>query len=398
MLSTPLPVLRLKPKADARAIRHGVPWVYADQVVTDRRTKSLKPGTLGILESTDRSPLGLFSVNPGSKIFARLIDRDHNAIVDTPWFVEKFQAALEMRQRLYAEPFYRFIHAEADGLPGVIIDRFGDAAVVQPNAAWADSLFEPLVEALVQVTGVSHVLKNANGRARKLEGLDDQTGWARGGVDAPIDVPMNGAIYKADLTGGQKTGLFFDQRESHAFAARLARGASVLDIFSHVGGFGLAMLAGGALHATAIDGSQAALDLAGEGAATMGMQSRFAALRGDAFKTTDNLLAEGRQFDVVIADPPAFAPNRMGLQKGLRAYERVALHAAKLVVPGGYLGLCSCSHAAELSKFRQSCIRGIGRAGRMAQLIHTGAAGPDHPVHPNLAESSYLKALFFRIQ
>lgn len=398
MLSSPLPVLRLKPKADARAIRHGVPWVYADQLVADRRTKSLKAGTLGILESTDRSPLGLFAVNPASRIFARLIDRNHNAVVDQAWFAARFETALGLRERLYEEPFYRLVHAEADGVPGVIIDRFGDAAVIQPNAAWAEVFLEQMVAALVQSTGIRHVLKNANGRARGLEGLDNQTVWLRGGVDRPIDVPMNGAIYKADVTGGQKTGLFYDQRENHAFAARLARDATVLDVFSHVGGFGLAMLAGGAVHATAVDGSQAALDLAMQGAQAMGAGDRFVTQRGDAFNETDALLGQGRQFDVVIADPPAFAPSKTALQKGLRAYERVALHAAKLVTPGGYLGLCSCSHAADLAKFRQSCIRGIGRAGRTAQIIHTGAAGPDHPVHPNLAESSYLKALFFRVR
>jgi 23S rRNA (cytosine1962-C5)-methyltransferase len=218
-----------------------------------------------------------------------------------------------------------------------------------------------------------------------------------GAVDGPIPVPMNGATYMADLMGGQKTGLFYDQRPNHAFAAGLSRGARVLDVFSHVGGFSLAALAGGATSALAVDGSRGALDLAEAGAEAMGVSDRFTTRRGDAFDTMADLLAEGAQFDVVICDPPAFAPSKQALEAGLRAYERVARMAAPLVAPGGFLGLCSCSHAAEMTKFRGACVRGIGRSGRVGQLIHTGYAGPDHPLMPQLAESGYLKSLFFRL-
>ena len=213
----------------------------------------------------------------------------------------------------------------------------------------------------------------------------------------PIAVPMNGARYMADLMGGQKTGLFFDQRENHAFAARLARGARVLDVFSHVGGFALAALASGAESALAVDASAAALALAGQGAEASGFADRFATRQGDAFEVLEALGTEGARFDLVICDPPAFAPSKPALEAGLRAYERIARLAAPLVTPGGYLVLCSCSHAADLQAFRNASARGIGRAGRRGQIIHTGFAGPDHPVLPQLAESSYLKALTFRL-
>jgi 16S rRNA G966 N2-methylase RsmD len=173
---------------------------------------------------------------------------------------------------------------------------------------------------------------------------------------------MNGATYMADLTGGQKTGLFYDQRPNHAFAQRLARGARVLDVFSHVGGFGLAALAAGADHALCVDGSQPALDLAAQGAEAGGVAARFSARKGDAFDVMTALAEEGARFDVVVCDPPAFAPSKQALEAGLRAYERVARLAAGLVAEGGYLGLCSCSHAADLAKFRQASTRGIGRA------------------------------------
>lgn len=391
------PVIRLKPKADAQRIRRGAPWVYADDIVTDRRTKAIAPGGLAVLQDAERQDIGLVAVNGLSKIMVRMLDSDLGTQIDQGWFETRLAHALSMRDRLYDAPFYRLIHAEGDGLPGVVIDRFGEICVVQANAAWADLRFDMLVDALMAVTGVTTVYKNASGRTRELEGLDTQSGVARGALDGPVPVVMNGATYMADIAGGQKTGLFYDQRPNHAFAASLARGARVLDVFSHVGGFGLAALAGGATTALAVDGSQPALDLAVLGAEASGFGTQFDTRKGDAFKTMEALLNEGAQFDLVVADPPAFAPSKQALNNGLTAYSRVGAMAARLVAPGGYLVLCSCSHAAELAKFRQASVRGIGRAGRGAQLIHTGGAGPDHPIHSALSESGYLKTLFFRL-
>ncbi len=392
------PTIRLKPNAEARAIRHGFPWVYDNELVTDRRTRKLEAGSLAVLEDNERRPMGLVTVNPNSRIMARMLDTDTEAAVDQAWFAARLQRAFAHRARLYDQPFYRLVHAEADGLPGVVIDRFGDVAVVQPNAAWADVRFAELTQALVDVTGVTTVIKNGTGRARTLEGLEEVTEVTLGAApEAAIPVPMNGATYMADVMGGQKTGLFYDQRPNHAFAAQLANGGRVLDVFSHVGGFGLAMLAGGATSALAVDGSAPALELAEQGAAASGFGDRFATRKGDAFATLEALAEEGEQFDVVICDPPAFAPSKKALDAGLRAYERVARLATPLVKEGGYIGLCSCSHAADLAKFRGACTRGIGRAGRTGQLIYTGYAGPDHPLLPQLAETGYLKALFYRV-
>jgi len=391
------PTVRLLAKANARAIRHGFPWAYANEVVADRRTKALAPGTIARLEDAERRPMGTVAVTPSSKIFCRMLDRDPDAVIDTAWLQARIATALEMRERLFDAPFYRLVHAEADGLPGVVIDRFGDHVVIQPNAAWADRMTDDLCAAVQAVTGATTVVKNASGRARAMEGLGEETVVLAGDASAPVAVQMNGATYMADLTGGQKTGLFFDQRPNHAFAARLSGGARVLDVFSHVGGFALAALAGGAQSALSVDSSEPALTLAQAGAEADGMADRFATRRGDAFDVLAALADEGTQFDVVICDPPAFAPSKNSLEAGLRAYERIARLAAPLVAPGGYLGLCSCSHAADLSRFRNASSRGIGRAGRQAQMIHTGFAGADHPQLPQLAESGYLKALFYRL-
>ena len=396
--STTRPHVRMRPKTDARRIRHGFPWAYANEIVTDRRTKALVAGTLVVLEDENRNPLGLAAVNPASKIFVRMLDANIEAEVDHTWFVSRLRRALALRDRLFDAPFYRLIHAEADGLPGVVIDRFGDTLVIQPNAAWADGLINMLASAAAEVTGATRVLKNSGGRARSLEGLDDVSATLIGTeIDEPIVVSMNGATYMADVLEGQKTGLFYDQRPNHAFAKSVAGGARVLDVFSHVGGFGLAALAGGAVSTLCVDGSEPALALARQGAVAMGAEQQFEARHGDAFSVLQALNDSGDKFDLVVCDPPAFAPARSALDAGLRAYERIARLAAPLVAEGGILGLCSCSHAADLAKFHTACVRGIGRAGRQQALIHTGFAGADHPLLPQLAESGYLKTLFFRL-
>jgi len=396
-MTVDLPTIRLRPKSKPQAIRHGFPWVFADELVTDRRTRAIAPGSFAILEDAEHRPMGLVTVNPNSKIIARMMDPDPEARITRDWLAERLTRALALRERLFDKPFYRLVHAEADGLPGTIIDRFGDAAVIQPNAAWAEGMADEIAAVLRDVTGVSTVVLNGQGRARGLEGLTERTEILSGDVAGPVEVSMNGAIYLADLMQGQKTGIFYDQRPNHAFAQRLAKGQRVLDVFSHVGGFGLAALAAGASHATCVDGSAAALELARGGAEAMGAADRLTTRQGDAFAQMEALAAEGAQFDVVICDPPAFAPSKPALEAGLRAYERVAKLAAPLVAPGGYLGLCSCSHAADLTSFRNASARGIGRGGRRMQLLHTGQAGPDHPTLPQLAETGYLKALFFRL-
>jgi len=391
------PVIRLKPKMDPRPLRRGFPWVYANQLVTDRRTKALEPGALALLEDSERRPIGLATVNPQSKIIARLLDRNGEATLDAAWFDARVAQALALRETLYDAPFYRLIHAETDGFPGTIVDRFGDTLVIQPNAAWIDVRLDLFIEALRKATGALVVVKNAQGRARGLEGLNDISEVLVGTVTNPIPVPMNGATYMANVEGGQKTGIFYDQRPNHAFVARLSQGRDVLDMFSHVGGFSLAALSAGATAALAVDGSEAALALAAKGATASGVADRFETRKSDAFDAMSSLAGDARLFGSVICDPPAFAPNKNALEPGLRAYEKAARLAAHLVQPGGVLTLCSCSQAVALPAFQTASLRGIGRAGRSAQLLRTGQAGPDHPRHPALEESGYLKALTFRL-
>ncbi|NPD18241.1 RSP_2647 family RNA methyltransferase [Alterinioella nitratireducens] len=398
MTASPFPVLRLKPKADARRIRHGHPFVWSDELVLDRRARGVAPGAIAVLEDGERQPLAIGTASVEAKIGFRVLDRDPGATLDGDWLRARLSAALALRARLFDAPFYRLVHAEGDALPGLIVDRFGDVLVLQPNAIWLEDRLDEITAILTDLTGATTVIKNGQSRARAQEGLPEESAILTGTAPAAaLPVQMTGATYLADVTGGQKTGLFYDQRPNHAFVAGMARGARVLDVFAHVGGFGLAALAGGAESALAVDASAPALALAEQGAAAMGQGARFETRQGDAFAVLEAMAGEPARFDIVIADPPAFAPSKSALTQGLRAYERIARLAAPLVAPGGTLVLCSCSHAADLGRFRAACLRGIGRAGRDPRLIYTGFAGPDHPQHPALTETGYLKALAFRL-
>ncbi|MFT7252947.1 MAG: 23S rRNA (cytosine1962-C5)-methyltransferase [Paracoccaceae bacterium] len=398
MTVSPLSVLRLKPKADARRLRHGHPWAWQDELVLDRRGRALPPGSLVVLEDADRQPLGMGTVSIEAKVAFRMLDRDPEAQINQDWFTARIAAAMALRERIYSEPYYRLINAEGDALPGLIVDRFGDTLVIQPNAVWLEDRLDMLCAALTAATGATTLVKNGASRARALEGLPEETVILSGQIDGPLPVPMNGATYLADLIGGQKTGLYYDQRPNHTFVAGLSKDARVLDMFAHVGGFGLAALAGGAKDVLAVDASVPALALAEGGASAMGASDRFSVRQGDAFDTLAALSVEAAEFDVVVSDPPAFAPSKSAMTAGLRAYERIARLSASVVAPGGILVLCSCSHAADLDKFRAACLRGIGRAGRDPRLIYTGFAGPDHPQHPALSETGYLKVLAFHLR
>jgi 23S rRNA (cytosine1962-C5)-methyltransferase len=295
MEASPFPVLRLKPKADARRIRHGHPWAWADDLVLDRRSRKIAAGVLAVLEDANRAPLGLGIANVEARIGFRMLERDVSVRrIDETWLARKLNAALSLRERIHDAPFYRLVHAEGDGLPGLIIDRFGETFVLQPNAIWLEERLAMIVAWLTDVAGARCVIKNGTSRARAAEGLAEEMAVLSGTPpEGPLDVPMNGAVYKADVMGGQKTGLFYDQRPNHAFAAGLARGARVLDVFSHVGGFSLACLAGGADHALAVDASAPALELATAGATASGVAARLECRAGDAFDVMTALRQRG---------------------------------------------------------------------------------------------------------
>lgn len=389
-----MPRVRLRPRKGQRCLA-GHPWLYKDELVLDRRTRALNPGTVAVLEDHERAAVALVAVNPEGAIPVRVLDRDARASIDSDWIGARLSRALALREVLFDEPFYRLCHAEGDGLPGLVVDRLGDTLVVQPNTAWAESALTGILSALDAHLSPTSVIVNRDSRGRAQEGLEGGRTLVRGSADR-IPVRMNGAIHLADPMSGQKTGVYFDQRPNHAFAAGLGRGGRVLDVFAHTGGFALSCLAAGAQSALAVDSSEPALALAADAARLNGFEL-LETRRGDAVKTMMELAERGERFDLVICDPPAFAPSKQALAAGLRAYERVAKHAVPAVAPNGYLVLCSCSHAVSAGELHAAAARAFRAAGRRARLLHLGRAGPDHPIHPALPESGYLKALFYAL-
>jgi 23S rRNA (cytosine1962-C5)-methyltransferase len=386
------PVVTLEPGHHKRT-QAGHPWVYSNEVRMDAAAKALARGSLVTLKTADGRPLGVATFNPNNLVAARMLDRDAGRRIDADFFAARITRALALRQRLYGEPFYRLAHAEADDLPGLIIDRYGEVVVAQLNTAGMAALEASIVAALTAtLTPAAIVLRNdATGRA--AEALEDAPRVAAGSLDGPVTLQENGALFLADVVGGQKTGWFYDQRENRRFVAALARGGRVLDAYCFSGGFAIAAALAGAERVLGIDRSEPALALAQAAAERNRLAGRCGFERAEVFAELARLGAAGERFDVVIADPPAFVPSRKDLGAGLRGYRKLARLAAALVAPGGILFLASCSHNVTQEDFAEAVRRGLDDAQRTGRIILASGAAPDHPVHPSLPESAYLKAL-----
>jgi 23S rRNA (cytosine1962-C5)-methyltransferase len=383
------PTLRLNPK-QGRRLRAGAPWVFSNEIAMHPEYRQMLPGTLVRIEGDDGTRFGTFMFNPHSLIAARLLDRDPNADIDADWLRTRLTAAIALRERVCDTPFHRLVHAEADFLPGLIIDRYSDVAVLQANTAGIDRLTPLIIEALTALLPLRAVVGRNDSSARRQESLDENVSLLSG-TDATAEVIEGSVRFPIDPLGGQKTGWFFDQRPNRDRVASFANGARVLDVFCHTGAFGLRCAATGAREVVLVDSSAPALAQATDAAALNGFADRVQTRRGDAFDVMSALDAEGERFDVVICDPPAFARSRKDAEAGLRAYGRMARLAAPLVSPGGFLFVASCSHHAALDAWSAQIAFGLHRARRDTRILFTGGAGPDHPVHPHLPETAYLK-------
>jgi 23S rRNA (cytosine1962-C5)-methyltransferase len=368
--------------------------VFSNEIAMQPAYRQMPPGQLVQLESDNGAPLGVFMFNPHSLIAARLLDRDPAAVIDVDWLRARLREAIDLRQRVCDTPFHRLVHAEADRLPGLVIDRYGDVAVLQANTAGMDRLTPATVEALTDLLPLRAVVARNDSGARRQEGLPEKVELLSGS-DAAVEVMEGGVRFPIDPLSGQKTGWYFDQRPNRDRMAALAGGARVLDVFSHVGAFGLRCAMAGARDVTLVDSSAPALSLAEQAAGLNAVAERVQVRRGDAFDVMTSLA--GEQFDIVICDPPAFARTRKDAEAGLRAYGRMARLAAPLVAPGGFLFVASCSHHAPLDSWSAQIAFGLQRARRDGRILFTGGAGPDHPVHPHLPESAYLKAQLIQL-
>lgn len=391
MTSSTYPVIRVLPGRHKRA-KSGHPWLYSNEIAMDNTAKKLPPGGLVRVEAASGEILGIAMFNPHPLVSARFLTRNPVAVIDAGFLAERLTAAHDLRERLFPGGFYRLIHAEADGMPGLVIDRFGDAIVVQANTAGMDRLLPDLLAAIDLVLAPKIVVLRNDSSARTMEKLDSAVRVAKGTLNGPIELQENGARFLADLETGQKTGWFYDQRDNRAAVAALAQGGRVLDLYSYGGGFAIAAARAGAREVTAIDRSQPALDLAARAAALNGVDAACRFERSEAFAELERLGAKGERFDIVVADPPAFVKSKKDLAAGIRGYRKLARLSASLVARGGVLFIASCSHNVEVADFAEQIRRGLEDAERSGRILRTSGAAPDHPVHPHLPESAYLKA------
>lgn len=390
---TDRPLIRLNPGQDRR-LKTGHPWAFSNEIRMSPDYRSWERGVPVKLESAEGWRYGTFMFNAHSLIAARLLDRNPDAPIDAAWVAHRIAHAATLRGRLCDPRFHRLVHAEADGLPGLIIDRYGDVAVLQANTAGMDRLLPEITAALLGL-GLRAIVARNDSPARAQEGLPEEIRLLHG-TDASTIAEEGGVTFPIDPLGGQKTGFFHDQRPNRALVASLAAGARVLDVFCHVGAFGLACAKAGATAVTLVDSSAPALEQALEAASRNGL-ANVTARRGDAFDVMAELALAGAKYDIVVVDPPAFAKSKKDQPNGLRAYARMARLAAPLVTPGGFLFAASCSHHVPLDMFAAAIAEGLHRARREGAVVFTGFAGPDHPVHPHLAESAYLKGQLIRL-
>jgi 23S rRNA (cytosine1962-C5)-methyltransferase len=386
----------LKPGAQRR-LKAGHPWIYSNEVDMDQAAKALAPGSVVTVTDAGGQLLATAHFNSRTLISARVLSQGPDVAVDTSFVADRLRAALRLRERLFDRPFYRLIHAEADGLPGLIVDRFDDACVIQPNTAGMENVTDAITAALKDVVGARTVILRGDSNARALEGLDDQVKCLFGSADAAVAVEENGAIFFADLMSGQKTGWFFDQRDNHAFMAGLARESTMLDLYTHTGGFAIPAARAGAKAVLGVDRSASSLELATKAATTNDVSARCTFERAEVFPFLEAALARKAVWDIVIGDPPAFVKSKKDLKVGLQGYRKLARLCAGVTAPGGILFMASCSHNAPLEEFTAAVARGISDAGREGRIIRTAGAAPDHPVHPHLPESAYLKAVVLQL-
>ena len=390
-----LPPLILKKNEDRR-LRAGHLWVFSNEVDTAKSPlKGFEPGDLAEIQASNGHVIGTGYVNPNSLIAARILSRDPRHPPDRSLLVHRLNVALALRERLYPGPYYRLLFGESDGLPGLTVDRYGDVLVAQITTAGMERMKADVVAALEKVIKPAAILLRNDTGIRELEGLPLYTETALGDVPDVVRVEEHGLVFQAPLAAGQKTGWFFDQYANRARLFPYVKKQRVLDVCSYVGAWGVQAAVHGATGVTCVDSSAAALEWAGKNAAANGVQLTL--LEADAFDALKELREAGEKFGVVVLDPPAFVKRRKDLAAGSEAYRRLNQLAMQLLERDGMLISCSCSHhmaGEDLLAAIQSASRHLGRD---AQVLEQGMQAPDHPLHPAIPETAYLKAFYMRV-
>lgn len=389
------PVLYLRKGAERR-IKAGHLWVYSNEVDTRRSPLTdFQAGAQAELRAASDKPLGTLFVNPHALICGRLISRDPSHGMTPQRLTQRMEVALQMRERLFPEPYYRWVFGDGDGLSGLVVDRFGDVVVVQISTAGMETLKDAVVRAIQRLVHPAAIVLKNDGKMRAIEGLDSYVEQVHGPETDSLLVVENGVRFEVPLSGGQKTGWFYDHRMNRQRLQHYAPGKRVLDVFSYVGGWGIQAAYAGASQVTCVDSSSLAVESVHHNAGLNGL-SNVDTLEGDAFDALKALAAEKEKFDVVVLDPPALIPRRRDQKAGEQAYARLNQLGLRLLDRDGVLVSASCSM--HLSQDRLvDIIRSSGRKiDRFVQLLEQGHQAPDHPVIPGIPETDYIKSCFVR--
>jgi len=396
VIPQPERVLRLK-RGEERRLTAGHLWVFSNEVDTEH-TPLTALGTgeqVSVLSARERF-FGYAYVNPHALICARILSRDARQPIGRALLEHRLNVALALRARLASAPYYRLIFGESDGLPGLVLDRYGELLVGQIATAGMEALRPHVETALRAVLAPSALYWKNDSGARALEQLPLSAAAAFGEVPQELEVHEGGACFRAPLASGQKTGWFYDQTGNRARLLRyLPPGARVLDVCSYVGAWSILALKAGARAATCVDSSQEALSFAARNAAANGVA--LECLREDAFEALQRLHAAGERFDAVILDPPAFIKRKKDIPKGQAAYRKLNQLAMQLIERDGLLVSCSCSYHLPEAELIAAVEAAARHSSRFVQLLELGGQAADHPVHPAIPETRYLKALFCRV-
>jgi 23S rRNA (cytosine1962-C5)-methyltransferase len=388
--------LFLRKGADHR-LRGGHLWVYSNEVDSERSPlSSFSAGDLVAIRNTNGRLLGSAYMEPNSLICARVYAPSEQRALDEPFFFARLQSALAIREAAFDQPFYRLVYGDSDTLPGVVIDRFGDVLVLQLNNDGLERYREPLVAALVALLQPRGILLRADSRSRREQGLATDSAVLYGDVPEQVTLQENGVHFLAPVYAGQKTGWFYDHRMSRARLAAWVKGKSVLDVYSYIGGWGIQAAAFGATQVCCIDSSAQALEGVETNARLNQLETRVTTRRGSAPELMDAMHAEGSRFDVVILDPPAFIQRKKDLKKGIAAYRRINELGLQLLHPGGLLVSASCSMHLSRADLIAAMQQAAVRTACQIRIVEQGAQGADHPIHPAIPETEYLKAVFAR--
>jgi 23S rRNA (cytosine1962-C5)-methyltransferase len=392
-----VPVLRLK-RGEERRLRSGHLWIYSNEVDTAATPlKTLTPGGEVVVEDSRGKPLGRAYANPHSLICARLFARDPNQSLDRAFLEKQIARAVNLREMLFEGGCYRAVFGDGDGLSGLVIDRFNDTFVIQSGTAGMDAVLDDIAAALDHLYKPKNIVVKSESAVREQEGLGPMVQALKGELPAEVLLSENGVDYYAPLEEGQKTGWFYDHRAARRRILPLVAGARVLDVFSYCGAWGVLAAARGASSVTCVDSSARAIEFVQRNAELNGVADRMTTLAMEANAAMKELILQGQRFDVVVIDPPAFIKRKKDFKNGLAGYHAINELAMRLVEPGGILVSASCSMHLTRDQL-MDVVRSSGRhIDRFVQVFATEGQAEDHPIHPAIPETEYLKSIFARV-